>query len=139
MLFSLEEISTYFQPKLMWRALFCAITATLAVQRLNPNKSAKFVAFEVTYHHQWLFFEVGFFALVGAIGGVAGAAFNKFNPRVVACRKKSFLKRWPVTEVLLVCLLTCVIDFPFTLMRASNTEFLAMLFSDCSVRDAHTA
>ena len=33
-------------------------------------------------------------------------------------------------------LLTCVIDFPFALMRLSNTDFLALLFSDCSVRDA---
>lgn len=47
-LFSLEEVTTYFPAKAMWRSLFCAVLAAMALQRMNPlNQSGKLVLFEV--------------------------------------------------------------------------------------------
>jgi chloride channel 3/4/5 len=36
-LFSLEEVSSYFPPKTMWRAFWCAIVAVLTMQHLNQS------------------------------------------------------------------------------------------------------
>ena len=49
-LFSLEEVTTYFPAKAMWRSLFCAVLAAMALQRMNPlNQSGKLVLFEVRF------------------------------------------------------------------------------------------
>lgn len=35
-LFSLEEVSYYFPPKVMWRSFWCAAVATITLKALNP-------------------------------------------------------------------------------------------------------
>merc|ERR1712216_14153 len=57
-LFSLEEVSSYFPPKVLWRSFFCAIIAAMTLQRVNVLHSGKIVMFEVTYHHRWKWFEL---------------------------------------------------------------------------------
>jgi len=35
-LFSLEEVSYYFPPKVMWRSFWCAAVAAITLKSLNP-------------------------------------------------------------------------------------------------------
>lgn len=130
-LFSLEEVSLYFPPKTMWRALFCATVAGMSLQRLNPLPSGKLVMFEVTYHHKWQLFELIPFALIGAIGGLVGAFISKMNVRVSKLRKTTWLKKWPVTEVVTTCFITSMIDYLFVYLRGSDMLLLFALFSEC--------
>ena len=64
-LFSLEEVSSYFPPKTMWRAFWCATVAVLTMRHLNHSG----VVFEVHYHHEWKNFEMLPFVLLGVAGG----------------------------------------------------------------------
>ena len=74
-LFSLEEVSSFFPPKTMWRSFFCVIAATMALQRVNPLQNGKLVMFEVTFHHQWKWFEILPFVVIGTFGGLIGTVF----------------------------------------------------------------
>jgi hypothetical protein len=74
-LFSLEEVSSFFPPKTMWRSFFCAIIAAMTLQRVNPLQNGKLVMFEVTFHHQWKWFEILPFVVIGTFGGLIGTVF----------------------------------------------------------------
>eukprot|EP01051_Picozoa_sp_SAG22_P006163 SAG22_NODE_394_length_11168_cov_19.933869_5_plen_353_part_00 len=67
-LFSLEEVSSYFPNKTMWRAFLCAVVAGLTLKYMNPNHTGKLVLFQVTYHHDWHWFEIPAFIFLGAVG-----------------------------------------------------------------------
>lgn len=130
-LFSLEEVSSYFPARTMWKSIFCAIIALITIQRLLPINHNKMVMFEVSFHHQWHLFEVIPFALVGALGGLIGALFIHVNPRICQGRKNSSLGGWPITWVIGTCFLTSVLHYPVELLRGSKIALLQMLFADC--------
>jgi len=130
-LFSLEEVSSYFPPHIMWRSIFCAIVAAMSLNQLYPLPFGKHVMFEVTFHHEWQLLEIVPFALVGALGGLIGAFFVRCNTQICAARKTSAIKRWPITETAFVCLLTSAIDYPVVYLQGSNISLLHTLFSDC--------
>jgi chloride channel 3/4/5 len=72
------------------------------------------------------------FLLLGVFGGVYGAYFSKLNylwSREV--RNKTWLKTNPITEVLLVTLLTTVLCFLNPYTRMGGTELVYKLFSEC--------
>ena len=119
-LFSLEEVSSYFPPRTMWRSLFCAVVAAMTLQRWNPLSSGKLVMFEVTYHHQWKLFELIPFMLIGAIGGLVGALINKYNVKFSKFRKTSQLKKWPVTEVMVTSLCTSLVTYTVVYLRGRS-------------------
>ena len=79
-LFSLEEVSSFFPPKTMWRSFFCAIIAAMTLQRVNPLQNGKLVMFEVTFHHQWKWFEILPFVVIGTFGGLIGTVFIRHVP-----------------------------------------------------------
>jgi chloride channel 3/4/5 len=79
-LFSLEEVSSFFPPKTMWRSFFCAIVAAMTLQRVNPLQNGKLVMFEVTFHHQWKWFEILPFVVIGTFGGLIGTVFIRLPP-----------------------------------------------------------
>jgi chloride channel 3/4/5 len=116
-LFSLEEVSSYFPPQTMWRSIFCAIVAAFTINRLYPLPFQRHVIFEVTFHHQWQLLELVPFALLGVLGGLIGGLFIKVNTKLCARRKKSKLKQWPISEVALVCIVTSVIDYPVVYLQ----------------------
>ncbi|KAF7965832.1 hypothetical protein HWV62_41252 [Athelia sp. TMB] len=58
-LFSLEEVSYFFPPKVMWRSFFCAMIAAITLRFLDPFGTGKLVLFQ----------------------GVYGAYFSKLNYR----------------------------------------------------------
>lgn len=130
-LFSLEEVSSFFPPQTMWRSIFCAIVAAFTINRLDPLPFHRYVMFEVHFHHQWHLVELLPFGLLGALGGAIGALFVRINTKICRRRKQSGVKRWPVTEAALVCMATSILDYPVVYLQGSNISLLHALFADC--------
>ncbi|GMK55767.1 hypothetical protein CspeluHIS016_0208230 [Cutaneotrichosporon spelunceum] len=136
-LFSLEEVSYYFPPKVMWRAFWCAAVAAIALRALNPYGNGSIVLFTVTYTKEYQYWEFAVFILLGVFGGLYGALFSRLNiiwSRDV--RKGTWLGRHPILEVFLVTALTTFVSFLNPLARLGGTELVAKLFAECSVDSA---
>ena len=52
-LFSLEEVSTYFSHATMQRAFFCSVIAVAVLSYLNPLADGKLVLFAISYTTSW--------------------------------------------------------------------------------------
>ncbi|KAF8630644.1 hypothetical protein AX15_002795 [Amanita polypyramis BW_CC] len=131
-LFSLEEVSYFFPPKVMWRSFFCATIAAITLKILDPFGTGKLVLFQVTYDKDWHAYELLPFVLLGVFGGVYGAYFSKLNYRWWRdVRNKTLLGSHPILEVLIITIVTTILCFlnPFT--RMSGTELVYILFSEC--------
>jgi chloride channel 3/4/5 len=131
-LFSLEEASYYFPPKVMWRSFWCAAVAAITLKAMNPYGNGSLVLFAVTYTKEYHYWEFGIFIILGVFGGLYGALFSRLNivwSREV--RKKTWLSRHPITEVALVTALTTVVSFMNPYTRLGGTELIAKLFADC--------
>ncbi|KAF9227313.1 hypothetical protein BS17DRAFT_800360 [Gyrodon lividus] len=140
-LFSLEEVSYYFPPKVMWRSFFCAMIAAITLRFLDPFGTGKLVLFQVTYEKDWHAYELIFFVLLGIFGGLYGAYFAKLNyhwSRDV--RNGTQLKSHPVIEVVLVTLVTAIFCFLNPYARMGGTELVYSLFSECQTdgADSHS-
>jgi chloride channel 3/4/5 len=132
-LFSLEQLSYYFPDKTMWAAFVCAMVAAVTLHAADPFRTGKLVLYQVTYHSGWHAFELVPFAIIGIIGGLYGAMFIKLNMRVAHWRTSNsnpFVKR-PVLEVVAVALITALISFPITFLRAQSSELVEYLFAEC--------
>lgn len=86
-LFSLEEASTYFSQKTLWRSFFCSIVATFTFQLMNPFRTGQLILFETTYDRDWHAWEVFCFAFIGLLGGLYGSAFIRLNKRMALLRQ----------------------------------------------------
>ncbi len=127
-LFSLEEVSTYFPPKTMWRAFFCAIVAALTLQAIDPLQSGKLVQFQISYDSTWQWFEMFPFMLLGCAGGLIGTLFIRLNMRLARYRKSSSLGQHPYLEVLVLAFITCLISYNTPFLRGSRVGVLAVCF-----------
>lgn len=134
-LFSLEEVSYYFPLKTLWRSFFCALVAASILRSINPFSNEHMVMFYVKYTRPWILFELVPFALLGVFGGIIGSMFIKFNVRWCYTRKTSILSQYPVTEVLVVALVTSFIGYPNEFTRMNSSELIKLLFSPCGVAD----
>lgn len=132
-LFSLEQLSYYFPDKTMWAAFVCAMVAAVTLHAADPFRTGKLVLFQVIYHSGWHAFELVPFAIIGIIGGLYGAMFIKLNMRVAAWRtsKSNPLLNRPLMEVMAVAVITAVISFPITFLRAQSSELVEYLFAEC--------
>eukprot|EP00397_Hematodinium_sp_SG-2012_P003964 GEMP01003974.1.p1 GENE.GEMP01003974.1~~GEMP01003974.1.p1 ORF type:complete len:848 (-),score=152.16 GEMP01003974.1:1726-4269(-) len=132
-LFSLEEVSTFFPQKTMWRAFFSAVIAAVTLQWLDPTGTGKMTLFEVRYEDPLAFIEYIPFAILGCIGGMVGALFVFLNVRVSTIRMTDAYKaRVPiVAEVALIGLLTFASSYPFTFLRPLSSEVIHKLFARC--------
>ncbi|KAL4078358.1 chloride channel [Scleroderma yunnanense] len=131
-LFSLEEVSYFFPPKVMWRSFFCAMIAAIMLKFLDPFGTGKLVLFQVTYDKDWHAYELILFVLLGALGGVYGAYFSKLNYRWSRdVRNRTWLKDHPVFEVILVTLVTSLFCFLNPYARMAGTELVYNLFAEC--------
>ena len=130
-LFSLEEVASYFPHKTMWRAFFCALIASIVLQSIDPYQEGRLTLFQITYSKTWMWFEMFPFALLGIIGGLLGAAFIRLNTFIAQWRRKSFLRHHPILEVAAVALFTVVIKYLSAYMRGNQNAVLASLFGDC--------
>ncbi|RDB25370.1 H(+)/Cl(-) exchange transporter 5 [Hypsizygus marmoreus] len=131
-LFSLEEVSYFFPPKVMWRSFFCAMIAAITLKMLDPFGTGKLVLFQVTYDKDWHAYELLPFVLLGVFGGVYGAYFSKLNHSWSKhVRNKTWLKTHPILEVLLITLITSILCFVNPYTRMSGTELVYNLFAEC--------
>jgi chloride channel 3/4/5 len=129
-LFSLEEMSSYFPLKTLWRSYFCALVATAILAAINPFRTGQLVMFQVHYDRTWHFFEVIFFIFLGICGGLYGAIVIKWNLRVQAFRKK-YLKPYAVLEATFLAGITAVLCYPNMFLRIDMTESMEVLFLEC--------
>ncbi|KAG2146391.1 chloride channel [Suillus bovinus] len=138
-LFSLEEVSYFFPPKVMWRSFFCAMIAAVTLRFLDPFGTGKVVLFQVTYDKDWHAYELIFFILLGVLGGVYGAYFSKLNYRWSRdVRGGTWLKAHPVVEVMPVTLITTVLCFLSPYARMGGTDLVYNLFSECRTGSKNT-
>ncbi|TFY72949.1 hypothetical protein EVG20_g64 [Dentipellis fragilis] len=138
-LFSLEEVSYFFPPKVMWRSFFCAMIAAITLRFLDPFGTGKLVLLQVTYDKDWHAYELVPFLLLGVFGGVYGAWFSKLNYRWSRdVREKTWLKTHPASEVLLITLLTAVFSFVNPYTHMGGTELVYDLFAECRTGSPNT-
>jgi chloride channel 3/4/5 len=130
-LFSLEEVSYYFPLKTLWRSFFCALVAAFVLQSINPFGNEHSVLFFVEYSKPWIFFELIPFIGLGIIGGCIGNLFIRANIWWCRYRKSSKLGQYPVTEVLVVTLVTAVCAYPNPYTRMPTSKLIYLLFSQC--------
>ncbi|KAE8349455.1 chloride channel [Aspergillus coremiiformis] len=129
-LFSLEQLSYYFPDKTMWQSFVCAMVAAVTLQALNPFRTGNIVLYEVTYTRGWHRFEMIPFVILGIVGGLYGAFLIRLNMKVAQWRRSRSVSR-PVTEVVIIALLSALINFPNLFMRSQNSELVHSLFAEC--------
>ncbi|KAA8901445.1 voltage gated chloride channel [Sphaerosporella brunnea] len=129
-LFSLEEMSSNFPLKTMWRSYFCALVATAVLATMNPFRTGQLVMFQVSYDRDWHFFEVVFFIILGVFGGLYGEFVIQWNLRAQAFRKH-YLTKYAVAEATFLAGATAVICYWNTFLRIDMTESMEILFKEC--------
>ncbi|KAJ5007638.1 putative chloride channel protein UM03490-D [Colletotrichum sp. SAR 10_66] len=129
-LFSLEEMSSYFPLKTLWRSYFCALVATAVLAAMNPFRTGQLVMFQVHYDRSWHFFEVVFYIILGIFGGLYGAFVIKWNLRAQAFRKK-YLTKYAIAEATILAAATAIICYPNVFLRIDMTESMEILFLEC--------
>ncbi|KAI0478591.1 voltage gated chloride channel [Xylariaceae sp. FL0804] len=129
-LFSLEEMSSHFPLKTMWRSYFCALVATAVLAAMNPFRTGQLVLFQVKYDRSWHFFETIPYIILGIFGGLYGEFVIKWNLRAQAFRKK-YLTNWAVLEATLLAAATAIICYPNPFLRIDMTESMEILFLEC--------
>ncbi|KAI9033601.1 chloride channel [Phycomyces nitens] len=129
-LFALEEMSSTFPNRTMWKSFFCAMIATMVLQAMNPFRTGKLVMFQVSYDREWHFFEYLFVVVIGIFGGLYGALVIKFN-LIVAQLRKQYLKNYGVSEAATLAFFTALIAYPNVFMRIDMTEIMGILFREC--------
>lgn len=65
--------------------------------------------------------------------GVVGTIFIKGNLMWCRFRKFSKLGQYPVTEVLVVTLITAIISYPNPYTRLNMSQLIYLLFSQCGI------
>ncbi|KAG6442792.1 hypothetical protein O3G_MSEX002552 [Manduca sexta] len=135
-LFSLEEVSYYFPLKTLWRSFFCALIAAFILRSINPFGNEHSVLFFVEYNKPWIFFELIPFVGLGIIGGCIATIFIKANIYWCRYRKYSKLGQYPVTEVLVVTLVTAIIAYPNPYTRMNTSELIYLLFNQCGISNS---
>ena len=129
-LFSLEEMSSYFPLKTLWRSYFCALVSTAVLGAMNPFRTGQLVMFQVSYDRTWHFFEIFFYIILGIFGGLYGAFMMKWNLRAQAFRKK-YLSRFAILEATVLALGTAAVCYPNMFLRIDMTESMEILFREC--------
>jgi chloride channel 3/4/5 len=131
-LFSYEEISTYFPRQVLWRAFLCSLTAAMVLKELNPMGTGKLVLFESNFGTEYQAIHYLVFVLLGVAGGVFGGLFCKFNFLWSKWfRSYGLIKRNPVLEVALVVLATALLQYPNPLTREPGDVIIKNLLVDC--------
>ncbi|KAK2008252.1 voltage gated chloride channel [Colletotrichum eremochloae] len=131
-LFSYEEISTYFPRRVLWRAFLCSLVAAIALKALNPTGTGKLVLFETNYGVDYDPAHYLVFVFLGICGGVFGGIFCQANFLwSKRFRRYDFVKEHPVLEVCGVVLVTALLQYPNVLTRDTGDVALSKLLVDC--------
>ncbi|KAI7862646.1 chloride channel [Spinellus fusiger] len=129
-LFALEEMSSTFPNRTMWKSFFCAMIATMVLQAMNPFRTGKLVLFQVSYDREWHFFEYLFVVVIGIFGGLYGALVIKFNLWMAKFRKR-YLKDFGISEAATLAFITAFVAYPNAFTRIDMTEIMGILFREC--------
>ncbi|KKA29933.1 hypothetical protein TD95_001484 [Thielaviopsis punctulata] len=129
-LFSLEEMSTYFPLKTLWRSYFCALVAVATLSAMNPFRTGQLVMFQVHYDRSWHFFEIVFYTLLGILGGLYGECMIYLNLKYQAFRKKR-LTEYPVLEAVVLAGITAILCYPNAFLRVEMAKSMEILFLEC--------
>ncbi|KGQ08191.1 H(+)/Cl(-) exchange transporter 3 [Beauveria bassiana D1-5] len=135
-LFSYEEISTYFPRRVLWRAFLCSLVAAAVLKQLNPTGTGKLVLFETNYGVDYDVAHYAVFILLGLCGGVFGGVFcyaNGLWSRTF--RQIALIKNSPVLEVCVVVLVTALLQYPNPLIRETGDKVMEQLLVDCNDMD----
>ncbi|KAF2686510.1 chloride channel-like protein 3 [Lentithecium fluviatile CBS 122367] len=136
-LFSYEEISTYFPRKVLWRAFLCSLFASIILKALNPTGTGKLVLFETNYGTDYQPIHYFVFVLLGVAGGIFGGLFCKLNFLWSKWfRSFPLIKKNPVLEVFVVVLATTLLQFPNPLAREPGDIIIKNLLVDCKAGGA---
>jgi chloride channel 3/4/5 len=128
----LQEISTYFPRRVLWRAFFCSLWAAVVLKALNPNGTGKIVLFETNYGVDYEPIHYLVFIFLGLVGGVFGGIFCKANFMwSKTFRKHNIISNHPVFELALVTLVTALVQFPNPLIREPGDIVIRNLLVDC--------
>lgn len=136
-LFSLEEMSSYFPLRTLWKSYFTALIATAVLAAMNPFRTGQLVMFTVSYDRSWHFFEIPFYIIIGIFGGCYGAFVMKWNLRAQAFRKR-YLTAYPILESAILATATAIICYPNQFLRRDMTESMEILFLECEGEAATT-
>eukprot|EP01065_Artemidia_motanka_P034801 TRINITY_DN4262_c5_g1_i1.p1 TRINITY_DN4262_c5_g1~~TRINITY_DN4262_c5_g1_i1.p1 ORF type:complete len:1271 (+),score=408.05 TRINITY_DN4262_c5_g1_i1:191-3814(+) len=99
LLFALEEGCSFWKPELIWRIFFCSIVSAFTMAFLTAQEDRKkalnapgmidFGDFTTGESVPWKSDEVPIFILVGVIGGLLGAVFNRTNMVITRWRLRA--------------------------------------------------
>lgn len=132
-LFSYEEISTYFPRKVLWRAFLCSMFAAIVLKALNPTGTGKLVLFETDYGTSYSGYHYAVFVLLGVAGGIWGGLFCRLNYAWSKWfRSFGLIKNNPVFEVALVVLVTVLLQYPNPLTREPGDVIISNLLVNCA-------
>ncbi|KAF4443095.1 CLC chloride channel [Fusarium acutatum] len=132
-LFSYEEISTYFPRRVLWRSCLCSVVAAAVLKELNPTGTGKLVLFETNYGVNYNALHYFVFVILGVCGGIFGGVFCRANFLwSKSFRKIPLIKNNPVSELALVTLITAVLQFPNMLIRETGDIVMQRLLVDCN-------
>ncbi|AIN95119.1 CLC-type chloride channel, putative [Leishmania panamensis] len=130
-IFALEDVSTSYNFKALMAALICGVTAVLLQSRVDLWHTGCIVQFSINYRHNWHFFELPMFAVIGCFGGFMGSTFSVINLHICRWRKKH-VKQWRLAEVTVVAAITGVVNFLTPYSSGGMLELLGDCFQDCT-------
>lgn len=117
-LFALEEGASFWNQQLVVRIFFCSLISSFSLnfiisvvsgQKLGASGLLNFGKFQ-DIDYSW--FEMPIYALMGAFGGLTGAAWNYLNMKITIWRMKYLKSNWSkVAEAIIASLLTASIGF----------------------------
>ncbi|KAI8822386.1 putative voltage-gated chloride channel [Fimicolochytrium jonesii] len=135
-LFSLEELSSFFPAKTMVRSFFCALVSTVTLQLMDPYRGKR-VLYQVSYSRPYHFFDILFGVVLGVFGGLAGALLITVNRKIQVFRKTSWLKAHPVYEATVISAVTAAFCYFNIFTRVDSSDLLEGLFRECEETDFH--
>ncbi|KAL4245856.1 Chloride channel [Abortiporus biennis] len=134
-LFGLEELDTFSfsnESDVMWRGFVASVIAAMALQYVDPFGTAKLVLFQVSgVSATWKAFELIPWMFLAILGGVFGSLLIKLNAAVAVYRHRSFLRDYPIAEVIGFTAITAAVSYLVVFLRVQSSELVANLFQEC--------
>jgi len=125
------ELDVYHED-IMWRSFVTSVIAAVSLQYVDPFGTSKLVLFQTTTSNDgWRFFELIPWALLGFVGGLLGVALTKLNTSIAIFRERTWLKDWPILEVVAVSGITASVSYMLVFLRVPSSDLVSSLFLEC--------